>query len=172
MRIHFLSDVFVAIAWLLLKLPNSLKRPPLIQRSLSSVPKVAVVEMFNLLYYYMRNFCNLIGLDQWYFSLIWNTYMWKITNLLLVQNCLTFNSPIGSWNYIQQFWNITVVFTTNITTNHGITYTNRTHPAKRLHVRFYCSLTRYLSVFFDNSGKCSSITKSTTFLKENKKGQL
>ena len=22
------------------------------------------------LYYYMRNFCNLIGLEQWYFSLI------------------------------------------------------------------------------------------------------
>ena len=31
------------------------------------------------------------------------------------------------------------------------------------------SLTRYLSVFFDKSGKCSSITKSTTFLKEHKK---
>ena len=23
-----------------------------------------------LLYYYMRNFCNLIGLEQWYFNLI------------------------------------------------------------------------------------------------------
>ena len=23
------------------------------------------------------NFCNLIGLEQWYFSLIWNKYMWK-----------------------------------------------------------------------------------------------
>jgi len=30
------------------------------------------------LYYYMRNFWNLIGLEQWYFSLIWNTYMWKL----------------------------------------------------------------------------------------------
>ena len=30
------------------------------------------------LYYYMRNFCSLIGLEQWYFSLIWNTYMWKL----------------------------------------------------------------------------------------------
>jgi len=28
-----------------------------------------------LLYFYMR---NLIGLEQWYFSLIWNTYMWKL----------------------------------------------------------------------------------------------
>ena len=27
------------------------------------------------LYYFMRNFCNLIGLEQWYFSLIWNTYV-------------------------------------------------------------------------------------------------
>ena len=45
---------------------------------------------------------------------------------------------------------------------------NCTHQAKRSHVRLYCSLTRYLSVFLDKSGKCSSITKSTTFLKENK----
>ena len=65
-----------------------------------------------------------------------------------------------------------VVFMPNITTNHAITYTNRTHPVKWSHVRLCCSLTRYLSVFFDNSGKCSSITKSTTFLKENKKGRL
>ena len=26
--------------------------------------------VFIKLYYYMRNFCNLIGLEQWYFSLI------------------------------------------------------------------------------------------------------
>ena len=30
------------------------------------------------LYYYMRNFCSLMGLEQWYFSLIWETYMWKL----------------------------------------------------------------------------------------------
>ena len=30
------------------------------------------------LYYYMRNFCNLFGSEQWCFSLIWNTYMWKL----------------------------------------------------------------------------------------------
>ena len=35
-------------------------------------------DLFSPLYYYMRNFCNLIGLEQWYFSLIWNTYMWKL----------------------------------------------------------------------------------------------
>ena len=33
---------------------------------------------YDTLYYYMRNFCNLIGLEPWYFSLIWNTYMWKL----------------------------------------------------------------------------------------------
>ena len=32
---------------------------------------------FLFLYYYMTNFCNLIGLEQWYFSLIWITYMWN-----------------------------------------------------------------------------------------------
>ena len=36
------------------------------------------LQWFQLLYYYMRNFCNLIGLEQWYFSLIWNTYMRKL----------------------------------------------------------------------------------------------
>ena len=30
------------------------------------------------LYYHMRNFYNLIGLELWYFSLIWNNYMWKL----------------------------------------------------------------------------------------------
>ena len=34
--------------------------------------------VFSSLYYYMNNHCNLIGLEQWYFSLIWNTYMWKL----------------------------------------------------------------------------------------------
>ena len=38
----------------------------------------AIMQYFILLYYYMRNFCNLIGLEQRYFSLIWNTYMWKL----------------------------------------------------------------------------------------------
>ena len=35
------------------------------------------VLLYNL-YYDMRNFCNLIDLEQWCFSLIWNTYMWKL----------------------------------------------------------------------------------------------
>ena len=33
---------------------------------------------FQRLYYYVRNFYNLIGLEQWYFSLMWNAYMWKL----------------------------------------------------------------------------------------------
>ena len=28
------------------------------------------IKGYKPLYYYMRNFCNLIGLEQWYFSLI------------------------------------------------------------------------------------------------------
>ena len=36
---------------------------------------------FEILYYYMRNFCKLIALERWYFSLIWNTYMSKLQNL-------------------------------------------------------------------------------------------
>ena len=42
------------------------------------VDKQSDVHMYLNLYYYIRNFCNLIGLEQWYFSLIWNTYMWKL----------------------------------------------------------------------------------------------
>ena len=30
--------------------------------------------------FYPYTFCNLIGLEQWYFNLIWNTYMWKLQN--------------------------------------------------------------------------------------------
>ena len=29
-----------------------------------------VITLSHMLYYYTRNFCNLIGLEQWYFSLI------------------------------------------------------------------------------------------------------
>ena len=35
-------------------------------------------DKFQRLYYYMTNFCNLIGLEQCYFSLIWNAYMRKL----------------------------------------------------------------------------------------------
>ena len=43
-------------------------------RSLSGgitvAPRNTVSTQFQCSYYYMRNFCNLIGLEQWYFSLI------------------------------------------------------------------------------------------------------
>ena len=42
---------------------------------------IIIIITILLLYYYMRNFCKLIGLEQWYFSLIWITYMWKLQNL-------------------------------------------------------------------------------------------
>ena len=34
------------------------------------LPHQVFQKYFDMLYYYMRNFCNLIGLEQWYFSLI------------------------------------------------------------------------------------------------------
>ena len=37
--------------------------------------KILWTHQFKHLYYYMKNGCNLIGLEQRYFSLIWNTYM-------------------------------------------------------------------------------------------------
>ena len=39
---------------------------------------IVLGQLFMGLYYYMGNFCSLIGLEQWYFNLIWNTYMWKL----------------------------------------------------------------------------------------------
>ena len=48
----------------------------------------------------MRNFCNLIGLEQWYFS--------------LTAREITYNN----------FEISLVVFMPNATTNHAITYTN------------------------------------------------
>ena len=72
-------------------------------------------------YYCMRNFYYLIGLQRWYFSSIWNTYVWKLQltfagssineyghdlyvifgnlSLVIFQNCLNC--------YVWQFRNIT-----------------------------------------------------------------
>ena len=43
-----------------------------LQKNSATFDKLNAVEeeQLILLYYYMRNFCNLIGLEQWYFSLI------------------------------------------------------------------------------------------------------
>ena len=43
-----------------------------------------VLKVLNLFILLLEKFCNLIGLKQWYFSSIWNTCVWKITNLLQV----------------------------------------------------------------------------------------
>ena len=95
----------------------------------------------------MRNFWNFIGLEQWYFSLVWNTHV-KITTPLRV----VVYKQIIAWFVCDIFWrkyhlwyfkivsNFTcrtareitynsfeislVVFMSNITTNHTITYTN------------------------------------------------
>ena len=59
------------------------KKEPLRWLKYGEIDVIVTFECVNailsfLLYYYMRNFCNLIGLEQRYFSLIWNTYMWKL----------------------------------------------------------------------------------------------
>ena len=75
---------------------------------LSRFSRILPPPLLPSLYYYMRNFCNLIGLEQWYFNLIWNNYMWKL-HLLWV---------------VAYFEISLVVYTPNITTNDGISYTN------------------------------------------------
>ena len=37
-----------------------------------------VCDLLERKYYCMRNFYYLIGLQRWYFSSIWNTYVWKL----------------------------------------------------------------------------------------------
>ena len=96
----------------------------------------------------MTNFCNSIGLEQWYFRIIWNTYMWKLQTF-----CGYLYKQIIAW-FVRDIWhkyhlwyfkivsNFTrltareitynnfeispVVFMPNITTNHAITYTKST----------------------------------------------
>ena len=41
------------------------------------VKNTTASNFFLNLYYYVRSFYNLSGVEQWYFSLIWNTWMWK-----------------------------------------------------------------------------------------------
>ena len=93
-------------------------------------------KVFSLLYYYMKNYCNLIGSEQWHFSFIWNTYMWKLPTFWgqkykqimawfvrdVWHKCHSWYFKIVS-NY-SNFEISLVVFMPNITTNHAITYTN------------------------------------------------
>ena len=60
---------------------------------------ITLIKLLLFLYYYMRNFCNLIGLEQWYFSLIWNhLYLHvKITKPLQVVKNKINNSMICTW---------------------------------------------------------------------------
>ena len=68
----------------ILKSAGSLHYPPSLLTYLSPalVSLAQVTSLFSIrlpwLYYYLRNFCHLIGWEQRYFSLIWNTYMWKL----------------------------------------------------------------------------------------------
>ena len=54
------------------------EKEPQCSKQLLPVPWPFVILRFHCLYYYIRNLCNLICLEQWHFSLIWNTYMWKL----------------------------------------------------------------------------------------------
>ena len=54
-------------------------------------------------YYCMRNFYYLIGLQRWYFSSIWNTYVWKLQLTFAV-------SSINKYGH-----DLYVIFGTNIT---------------------------------------------------------
>ena len=38
------------------------------RKKFAILPLLSLGVMLEPLYYYMRNFCNLIGLEQWYFS--------------------------------------------------------------------------------------------------------
>ena len=57
---------------------------PRYSEQILSVTWPFVISRFHCLYHYMRYFCNLIGLEQWYFSLNLIYLHVKITNLLRV----------------------------------------------------------------------------------------
>ena len=71
----------------------------------------------------MRNFRNLIGLEQWYFSLIFlhvnTTYNnSKLSQISLAKRLVKLHITILKYQSL-------VVFMPNITSNHTITYTNK-----------------------------------------------
>ena len=75
----------------------------------------------HLLYYYMRNFCNLIGLEQWDFSLIWNTYMWKLPTFCGYKRIIAFVRDI--WHKYHS-WYFKIVSNFTRLTTREITYNN------------------------------------------------
>ena len=118
--------------------------------------------LFLILYYYMR--------EQWYFSLIWYTYMWKLETF-----CGQWYRQIIAWfardiwykyhswcfKIVPNFTRLTareitynnfeislVVFMPNITTSDAFTYTNTMNPRGRLFSG--------LSIFYQNAIMCDS----------------
>ena len=102
--------------------------------------------LFPVLYHFMKKFCNLNGLEQWYFSLIWNTYMRKLQTLRAYKSCYYLFILLRDIWHKYHSWYFKIVsnctrlsaleitynnfeislgvFMPNITTNHAITYTN------------------------------------------------
>ena len=90
----------------------------------------------------MTNFFNLIGLEQSYFCLIWNTYMWKLQTFASSRRQWFVRDILRKYHlwYFKIVSNFTrlmareitynnfeislVVFMPNITTNNAITYNN------------------------------------------------
>ena len=69
----------------------------------------------------MRNFCNLIGLEQWDFSLIWNTYMWKLPTFCGYKRIIAFVRDI--WHKYHS-WYFKIVSNFTRLTAREITYNN------------------------------------------------
>ena len=61
-----------------LKLRHKINVQAFILRICVQPHKIDSYSPLKVLYYHTKNYYNLIGLEQWYFSLIWNTYMWKL----------------------------------------------------------------------------------------------
>ena len=100
-----------------------------------------VCDLLERKYYCMRNFYYLIGLQRWYFSSIWNTYVWKLQLTFAVSSINKYGHDFSvrdiwhkyhSWYFkivsvvtYSNFEISLVEFMPDITTNHAITYTNR-----------------------------------------------
>ena len=66
-------------------------------------------------------FCNLIGLEQWDFSLIWNTYMWKLPTFCGYKRIIAFVRDI--WHKYHS-WYFKIVSNFTRLTTREITYNN------------------------------------------------
>ena len=87
----------------------------------------------------MRNYGNLTGLEQWYFSLIWNAYMWNYKTFagssIYKKIIAWFVRDISKLSQItyNNFEISLLVFMPNTTTNHAITYTNTKNKVIKIH---------------------------------------